>query len=105
MDAAGTSNTGIPSEFGPPTPRGMPCWLRIVKPPLKDAVPNHIDPAGQSQLSHRVSLVNLDGLDTDVQPSRDLDVAMAHGNQTEHFGFTVGELSPRLGVDWSVPCQ
>ena len=41
----------------------------VVQPALQDRVLDDVDAAVQTQLSHRVRLVRLDGLDAERQPA------------------------------------
>src|SRR6185295_12062991 len=74
----------------PNCPRGPPP-SRVVQPALQDRVLDDVDPPGQIELSHRVGLVRLDGLDAERQLRRDFLVAVLRRDQAKHRCLPLGQ--------------
>src|SRR5438445_7485180 len=55
-------------------------------------VADDVGPAAQADLVHGASLVSFDGFDAEIELGGDFLVAIALGNQAQHFGLPVAEL-------------
>jgi hypothetical protein len=61
-----------------------------MQPALVERISHEFDPSAQAKLSHGIGLVDLDGLDADLQLARDVFVAMTLSHQTQHLRFALG---------------
>src|SRR5262249_53589398 len=70
---------------------GLRIRLGILEPPIEDGVAHDVGTSPETQFAHRVRLVDLDGLDRDLELCGDLLVALAHRHPAKHFLFAIGD--------------
>src|ERR1700687_1973204 len=78
--------------------------LCVLQPSTLQCIAHEVGPTFQPELLHRSGLVRLDGFDAQADPTGNLFVAVAGGDEAHHLGLPVAQVTalgsslPRWGT-------
>ena len=66
--------------------------LIVLKPVLENRVFHDVDPAGDTELLHRIRLMCFDSFNAQIHAAGDLFIAVAKGDKFQHLDLAAGKL-------------